>query len=129
MINPTQRDCFRACTSCLRCSDKGKYAQCADCSGRHDPQCRIYPDPDNYCDCKNGIMRWKTKEGRLIIRKFLSNPFAANVTTDAETEDERDWNSYVEEKREQLDDATFDPVTFVGGKSTKDWVRDWKLGQ
>lgn len=113
--DPVERSCWVACPSCFRCEKKGTTA-CPlpnSCSGRPDKLGIREPHPDDFCDCKNGVMRWITKEGRLIVRRYQSSPFTNNIMTDAETEDERDWNAYVREKREQFDDPTYDPVRIV----------------
>jgi len=40
----------------------------------------------------------------------MSNPFKGEVKTDAVSQDENDWNSYLYERREQLNDPGFNPV-------------------
>lgn len=67
-------------------------------------------------------MQVVTMKGQFIQRKFTSDPFAGKVQTDAETQDERDWNQFVKEKREMLNDPTWDPVT-IQGKSTHDIIK------
>lgn len=111
--NPTEKWCWTFCASCNRCQDKGKYNKCKGCSGRYDPEGTIEPDQDDYCDCKNGVLRWKTKEGKLLIVKFTSNPFKGKVTYKKKSEDERDWDAYVNDMREKLDDPTWDPITII----------------
>lgn len=112
--NPTTRDCWTFCLSCNRCSDKGKYAKCAGCSGRYDPAGKIDPDRDDFCDCKNGVLRWRTQQGRLIITKFNSNPFKGEVKYQKKSEDERDWDSYVADMREKMDDPNWNPIQIYG---------------
>jgi hypothetical protein len=112
-INPTQRWCWSFCSSCNRCSDKGRYSQCGDCSGRYDPQLKIEPDRDDFCDCRNGNLRWKTQTGKLIVTKFKSNPFKGEVKYVKKTQDEQDWDSYVADMREKLDNPNWDPITIV----------------
>lgn len=63
-----------------------------------------------------------------MVRQFQSSPYGGEVQTDAESQDERDWNSFISEKREQLDDPTYDPIQFEDGSSTTDWVNDQKKG-
>lgn len=110
-INPTELPCYAACKACLRCSDKGKYAKCASCSGRYDPELKYDPyDIDNHCDCKNGVLRWRTKEGKLIITPYPSNPFEGAVVKERETQDERDWNAYLHQQREKRNDPSFNPI-------------------
>lgn len=110
-INPTNRWCWSLCTSCNRCEDKGRYGHCKDCSGRYDPKLNIEPDRDDFCDCRNGNLRWKTQKGRLIVTKFKSNPYKGEVKYEKKSEDERDWDSYVKDMREKMDDPTWNPIT------------------
>ena len=105
-----RRSCWNPCKSCMRCEDRKKYAKCASCTGRVDRLREREPDPDDYCRCKEGILQIVTKKGMMVQRKFLSDPYKGKVTTDAESEDEADWNQYVAEKREQLDDPSFNPI-------------------
>lgn len=132
-INPSSKRCWSACPSCMKCSKKGAPGHgnnpgCASCSGRHDPLERWDPfDRDVYCDCKNGILRHRLQTGRLIIRKFLSNPFGGSVVTDAVNKDEEQWNQFIAEKREQLNDETWDPIT-IDGKSAQEWTRKYREG-
>lgn len=114
ILNPSTRPCWQLCTSCMKCANKGQHAKCASCSGKHDPKRVHYPDPDDYCDCKNGILRHRTREGRLIVRKFHSNPFGGKVMTDAVSQDEQDWNSYLYEQRELKNDPSWNPVKIEG---------------
>ena len=109
-MNAPDRWCFRLCTSCARCSDRGTRAKCVGCNGRNDPYRERPPHPDDYCRCSEGILQIRHKSGRIIQRRFESNPFKANVQTDAETQDERDWNQFLNEKREILDDPTWNPI-------------------
>lgn len=109
--NPSDKSCWKACPSCFKCENRRRhYGDCASCSGKHDPIGHYYPDPDDYCDCINGVLRHRTRTGRLIIREFASSPYGGSVQTDAETQDERDWNQWIAEKREQRHDPTFNPV-------------------
>lgn len=111
--DPVTRPCWVACSSCLRCEKKGTSAcpKPNTCSGRPDREGMRVPHPDDYCECKVGVMRWVTKEERVIIRRFLSNPFKGHVQTDAVSEDERDWNAFVTEKREQFNNPDWDPIS------------------
>ena len=109
MINPSDKPCWVACASCHRCYDKGRWgSRCVECSGRHDPNLRIYPDRDDVCECRNGILRWKTQTGRRIIAKF--DPSTGNVIEEKKTQDEADYNAYLKEQREKRDDEHWDPI-------------------
>jgi len=109
--NPSTKDCWRFCSSCNRCGYKGKYAKCADCIGRYDPSGRIDPHPDDFCQCTEGVLRWRTQEGRVIITRFRSDPFAGEVKYQKKSEDERDWDSYVADMREKMNDPNWNPIT------------------
>lgn len=111
--NPTENPCWVFCPSCNRCQDKGRYTKCKGCSGRFDPEGTIDPDIDDYCDCKNGNLRWKTKQGKLIMTRFKTNPFKGTVKYEKKSEDERDWDSYVADMREKLDDPNWNPITII----------------
>jgi len=111
--NPSTKPCWNFCTSCNRCQDKGRYSKCNSCSGRYDPRGWTDPHSDDFCDCKNGVLRWRTQEGRLIITRFKSNPFKGTVQYEKKSQDERDWDSYVNDMREKLDDPNFNPITIV----------------
>ncbi len=111
--NPTENPCWIFCPSCNRCQDKGRYTKCNGCSGRFDPEGIIDPDKDDYCDCKNGNLRWKTKQGKLLMTRFKTNPFKGTVKYEKKSEDERDWDSYVADMREKLDDPNWNPITIV----------------
>jgi hypothetical protein len=111
--NPSNKDCWTYCTSCSRCADKGRYTHCNKCSGRFDPKGKIEVHPEDFCDCKNGTLRWRTQEGRIIMTKFKSNPFKGQVKYEQKSEDERDWDSYVSDMREKMDDPTWNPITIV----------------
>lgn len=109
--NPSTKECWKFCSSCNRCQDKGRYSKCIGCSGRYDPNGSTDADPDDYCDCKNGILRWKTKNGKIVHVRFKTNPFKGQVKYEKKTEDERDWDSYVGDMREKMDDPNFNPIT------------------
>lgn len=109
--NPADKWCWNFCWSCNRCQDKGRYSHCHGCSGRFDPSLRIPSDDDDFCDCKNGVLRWRTQEGRLVITRFKTNPFKNEVKYIKETEDERDWDAYVKDMREKLNDPNWNPIT------------------
>ena len=109
--NPSDKQCWSFCSSCNRCQDKGRYTKCGSCSGRYDPLGRIDECREDFCDCRNGVLRWKTKEGKLIITRFKTNPFKGEVKYEKKSEDERDWDSYVDDMREKMDDQNFNPIT------------------
>jgi hypothetical protein len=112
--NPSERPCWSYCSSCSRCADKGRYTACNGCSGRFDPKGMVDVNNDDYCDCKNGNLRWTPKNGgKSFIVKFKSNPFKAKVTYEKKSEDERDWDSYVSDMREKMNDPTWNPITIV----------------
>ena len=118
---PQDKRCFVPCPSCFRCSDYRVKAECASCPGRLDTERRRYPDPDDFCDCKNGVLRYRLRTGKLVMRRFESSPFEATVKTDAVSEYEADWNRFIQQKREELDDPGWDPIRFLDGMSTFDW--------
>lgn len=130
-VNPSDRSCFSLCGSCFKCSNKWTRPQCNSCSGRHDPGAVQKFDPhdrQSFCDCRNGVLRHRTQDGRLIIKQFLTNPFKGKVKTDAESQDERDWNQWIAERREALNDEFYDPVQFDDGSSTTDWTAQARQG-
>jgi hypothetical protein len=47
------------------------------------------------------------------MTKFKSNPFKGQVKYEQKSEDERDWDSYVSDMREKMDDPTWNPITIV----------------
>ena len=49
----------------------------------------------------------------MILTKFKSNPFKAEVKYVKKTEDERDWDSYVGDMREKLDDPSWNPIAII----------------
>ena len=121
--DPTELHCFKYCTSCGRCSNKDRYNCGEKCSGRLDKAgCRV-PHADDYCRCAQGILQWVTQEGRLVQVRMQSDPFAAVVKYDNISQDEADWNSYLADTREKLDDPNWDPVQFDDGTSTDAWNR------
>lgn len=111
--NPTEKWCWTFCTSCNRCQDKGRYTACNSCSGRYDPEGKIDVHNDDFCDCRNGVLRWRTQEGKLIMTRFKSNPYRGEVKYEKKSEDERDWDSYVKDMREKLNDPNWNPITIV----------------
>lgn len=124
--NPAEKHCWKLCPACFKCANKNDaYSECRRCSGRNDPLGRIEPRPEVFCDCANGVLRHQTQTGRIIIRTFKSNPFkTAGIQVDTETEDERDWNEYLRQAREILDDPYWDPIRFNDGTSTDSWTKE-----
>ena len=47
------------------------------------------------------------------MTKFKSNPFAGKVKYLKQSEDERDWDSYVKDMREKMNDPNWNPITIV----------------
>ena len=110
--NPTTRACWETCSVCGRCNKKGTSA-CPlpnSCSGRIDPYGQTDPHPDDWCDCKNGVLRWKAKKGNVIMVRYPKNPFVSTVQHEHKTEDERDWDSYLNDAREKLDNPDSNPI-------------------
>jgi len=73
-------------------------------------------------------MQIRLKSGRLVRRRFTSSPFGGKVSTDAETQDDRDWNSFISDQRELRDDPFFDPMRFNDGTSITDWQKNARNG-
>ncbi len=111
--NPSTLPCWETCGSCFRCIDKGRYTKCNECSGRHDPYGRTEADPDDFCDCRNGVLRWRTKDGQLVVRRINHNPYRGQVITDSRTQDERDWDAYLQDVREKMDNPNYDPIKVI----------------
>lgn len=131
-MNPTDKSCFVTCPVCFKCADKNVSSygnKCSGCTGRHDPQDRLYVDTRVFCDCKNGTMRHMTQEGRLIVRDFPGNPYGNKVVQDLESQDERDWKEYLQTMREYYNDPYWDPIKFSDGASTTDWTQDNREGR
>jgi len=110
--DPSTRGCWETCTACGRCSKKGTSA-CPlpnSCSGRFDMNGKIDPHLDDFCQCTQGVLRWRTQEGRVIITKYGRNPFRGSIQRESKTEDERDWDSYVADMQEKLDNPNWNPI-------------------
>jgi hypothetical protein len=110
--NPFLKSCWETCGACGRCDKKGKRGcpQPWTCSGRFDPHGRIDPDRDDFCDCKNGILRWKTQKGQRIITPYNGNPFGGQVMAKSKTQDEKDWDAYLNDMQEKLDNPDYSPI-------------------
>lgn len=127
--DPVDRSCFEYCPACRRCAARGTYAKCVGCSGRPDEEGMRVPHPDDFCTCSQGVMRWVTQEGELIIRRYKANPYKGTVKRDAKTQDERDWNAYLKQQREKLGDPDWDPIQFTDGSSTSEWLEAAQRGR
>lgn len=126
-MNPSDKACFEICVACHRCERKGTFAKCATCSGCHDPQERKDPyDIDNKCRCKEGVLQWRHKNGKLIVAQYPHNPFRQGVKTADETQDERDYQAYLKSAREKLNDPHYDPVIYDDNTSTDAWYKQFK---
>ena len=109
--NPSERNCFEVCTACFRCQARHEAnAKCRSCSGHHDERGDIDPHPMDVCYCTRGILRWVSKQGHVITKKYPDNPFQGDIKVHTESEDERDWKRYLTEQREKLDDPNWDPI-------------------
>ena len=65
------------------------------------PSCNRCQDKGRYTKCNGCSGRFKT------------NPFKGTVKYEKKSEDERDWDSYVADMREKLDNPTWNPITIV----------------
>jgi hypothetical protein len=116
--NPSTKACWITCGSCFRCGDKGRYTFCNKCSGRHDPFLQTIADPDDYCRCTEGILQWRAKSGQQIITKFNKDPFNSKVITETKTEDEKEWDQYLHDVRERMDNPDYDPISALDVQQT-----------
>lgn len=48
------------------------------------------------------------------MTRFNSNPYAGSVTYEKKSEDERDWESYLKDMREKMNDPDWNPITIYG---------------
>ncbi|MCA1806431.1 MAG: hypothetical protein LC687_00995 [Actinobacteria bacterium] len=55
------------------------------------------------------------KNGKLIQRQYPHNPFESTIQQEQTTEDEKEWDAYLREKKEQLGDENYDPIQFQDG--------------
>lgn len=110
--NPTDKSCFELCTSCFRCQARHpeSRAKCRGCSGHDDPRGDIDPHPLDICYCTQGILRWVSKKGQIITKKFPNNPFEGDVKVHTESKDEQDWKMWLREQRERLNDPNWEPM-------------------
>ncbi len=115
--SPIDRPCFDLCPVCGRCDARRArpYAACTTtCSGHIDKEGAIDPHPDDLCRCREGIMqmvRIKDQKGRFIQYKWKKNPFTSgSVKSATKTEDERDYDAWLQTERNKRDDPNFDPL-------------------
>jgi hypothetical protein len=47
------------------------------------------------------------------MTKFTTNPFRGQVKYEKQSEDERDWDSYVSDMREKMDNPYFNPIVIT----------------
>lgn len=109
--DPSKLQCFKACMSCFRCEDKGKYDKCRSCSGRADPA--AIKDPyhfDDRCRCKEGILQVRLKNGKLVQRPTPGNPFGGTVRHEKVTENEKEYIEWLKEERERRNDPAWNPT-------------------
>lgn len=116
--NPMDKNCFDMCPSCHRCSNKDRFNCGNTCSGRDDPRGQRQPDIDDLCRCKEGILQWVRDDGRMIGVKMKTSPFAGVVKYDTLSQDEADWESYLKDMREKLDNELYDPIQFTDGSGS-----------
>jgi len=45
------------------------------------------------------------------MTRFKTNPFKSKVKYVKKSEDERDWDSYVKDMREKMDDPNWNPIS------------------
>ena len=112
-INPSSKPCWETCGSCYRCANKGRYTKCNSCSGRHDPAGMVDTHPDDFCLCTQGVLRYRHQSGQLIIRRFDRNPFAGSIIQNLKTQDEADFEAYVDDLRERFDNPNLSPIQMV----------------
>lgn len=122
-VDPYTKPCWETCQSCGRCTKKGTSACPArdECSGRFDKYGQRHPHPDDYCRCTSGILQWVTKDGRMTQSRMTGDPFKGTVMHETTSSDERDYNQYVDEMREKLNNPDYDPVRYNDGDSSLAW--------
>lgn len=130
--NPADKDCWKYCRSCGRCENRfNNYcdSKCNGCSGRFDPRGMRHPHHRDYCRCKEGVLQWVTQEGKLAQSYYLSDPYGGVVKYEGKTDDEVDWEDYISDAREKLDDPDWDPIQFADGRSTQKFFNQMSKGQ
>ena len=112
--NPAFKSCWRTCQSCFRCENKMKYDSnyngCRGCSGRFDMYGVTDPHEDDQCRCAEGVLQYVKSTGEFKQVRFKHNPFNVRVKQIEESEDERDFERYVDEKKKKYDMETFQPI-------------------
>lgn len=88
-----------------------------------------HPHHRDYCRCKEGVLQWVTQEGKLAQSYYLSDPYGGVVKYEGKTDDEVDWEDYIEDAREKLDDPDWDPIQFADGRSTQKFFNQMSKGQ
>lgn len=114
--NPQDLPCWRGCTSCGRCANKGMYISCQWCSGRCDPELKKPTrDIDDKCKCSDGIFQYRMKNGYLLVTVLPQDPFKGSITPPPDDPDERDWRRWLQEQREYLQDSNWNPIQYDDG--------------
>ena len=108
--NPIYKQCWETCQACFRCEAKGSYAKCDGCSGRFDMNGRVVPHEDDKCRCREGVLQYVKDNSQLIQVKYKTNPFVGKVIRKDATQDQRDWETYVNDLRERHQDPDYEPV-------------------
>lgn len=108
--NPADKRCWETCQGCYRCAAKGTRLACRGCSGRFDLHGVTDPIEDDRCRCTEGILQYVKKDATFVQIKYRINPFKGKVLQIEKTEDERDWEAYLNELRERFEDEHYDPI-------------------
>lgn len=128
-MRPQEKSCFVGCRACMRCEKKSS-GQCPSpysCSGHVEVQgghSWDRYDRDDECRCSEGILKIRRKNGQLVMTRYSKNPFQAIATREHITQDERDWNQYLQNAREELDDELYDPLIFDDGTTYSSYMGD-----
>lgn len=112
--NASEKDCWKTCGACFRCENKDVNSKkCHNCSGRHNPTGHMAPDDEDFCACSTGVLRWRDKVGQLRITKYNKNPFKSSLVTETKTADEREWEGYLHDVREKMDNPNWTPIKWT----------------
>jgi len=84
--------------------------------------------PDDVCACTEGVLRYRTERGQLIVRPYRSNPYNATVKQRVKTDDERDWDAYLQEYRERMDNPYISPISIDTRPGKKAYFQDLEAG-